>query len=65
MNAVEWLLEIPRCNAERPFLIDTVSGETLTFGALYDAGLAVAAELRRRGLRRGDRLAILLHNSGV
>jgi len=63
MNAIEWMLEIPRCNAEREFLIDTISGETSTFGALYDAGLAVAADLRRRGFQRGDRVAIVLHNS--
>lgn len=63
MNAIEWMLEIPRRNTEREFLIDTISGETLKFGALYEAGLSVAADLRRRGLRRGDRVAILLHNS--
>ncbi len=64
MNAVEWLLDVPRRNADRAFLVDAISGETITFGGLYDAGLAVAADLRRRGLQRGDRVSIVLHNSG-
>ena len=63
MDAIEWMLDIPRRNSEREFLIDTVSGETLTFGAMHEAGLKVGADLRDRGLSRGDRVAMLLHNS--
>jgi long-chain acyl-CoA synthetase len=63
VNAVEWLLEIPRRNADRQFLIDVFSGEVLTFGALHQAGMTVATYLKHRGLKRGDRIAILLNNS--
>lgn len=63
MNAIERLLDIPHRNAQREFLIDTVTGQTLTFGELHEAALRVGADLKRRGLQRGDRIAFFLHNS--
>lgn len=63
MNAVEWLQEIPLRNENRECVIDTISGERLTFGKLYKESLRVAADLQQRGLQRQDRVAILLHNS--
>ncbi|GAA0960085.1 AMP-binding protein [Actinocorallia libanotica] len=39
------------------------SGETLTYGALADRASRLAGELRRRGLRVGDVVAILADNS--
>ena len=63
MTVIDLLLEIARRNREREFLVDTVSGQMLTFGGLHEAAIRVGADLRRRGLRRGDRIAILLHNS--
>ncbi|HEV3069840.1 MAG TPA: class I adenylate-forming enzyme family protein [Solirubrobacteraceae bacterium] len=63
MNAIDHLLEIPARHGERPFMIDARSGETVTFGCLHDDARRVAADLRRRGLRRGDRLALVLNNS--
>ncbi len=37
--------------------------QTLTYGQLWDAARRLAAWLRRRGLRRGDRVLILLENT--
>ena len=65
MNAVEWLLEIPRRYQDREFLLDSLSGRNLTFGQLHQSALAVAADLRARGLKPGDRVVILLHNSSA
>jgi len=65
MNSIDWLLEIPALNGDRPFLVDARTGETVTFSALHRDGCRVAAELRRRGLRRGDRLGIVLGNSAA
>jgi long-chain acyl-CoA synthetase len=63
MNAIEWLNEIPKRNSNRKFLIDAVSGKVLTFGEYHRAGGSIACYFKELGLRRGDRVAILLHNS--
>jgi arylformamidase len=57
------LREAVERHAGRPFLIDGPSGRTLTYGEAHEVATATAAELRRHGLRRGDRLAIALENS--
>jgi len=38
-------------------------GEPIAFGALARRAEAVAAELRRRGIARGDRVAVMMRNS--
>lgn len=63
MNAIQWILEVASRNAEREFLIDVVTDETLSFGGVDEAARAVGADLLRRGLARGDRVAIMLNNS--
>jgi long-chain acyl-CoA synthetase len=65
MGAIERLLSIPRENSARVFLIDDVSGETRTFGEFHERAIRVAADLSRRGLKRGDRVAMLLNNSAA
>jgi len=63
VNAIEWLLEIPKRNASRDFLVDTVSGQTLTFDDMFQAAITTASDLIDRGIKRGDRIAVLLNNS--
>ena len=65
MDATEWILEVQGRNAERVFLVDSLSGEELTFGQMHDSACAIAADLARRGLKKGDRVALLLHNSSA
>lgn len=65
MNAIARLLDIPSRFGERPFLIETRTDRTATFAELHDDACRVAADLRRRGLHRGDRLALVLNNSGA
>src|SRR5215213_6175531 len=48
--------------AERPALIDGVSGRVLTYARLTSAVRAAAAGLARRGFRKGDVLALLSPN---
>ena len=40
----------------------SISGKRLTFRELHDRVERIAGDLNRRGLRTGDRLAILLPN---
>lgn len=65
MNAVERLLSVAETHAARTFLVEARTGSELTFGELHDSAHAVASELRRRGLRKGDRLAVVAHNSAA
>ena len=49
---------------DRPFLIDAQNdGAVLTYGEAHALATNVGAELRRRGLARGDRLGVALPNS--
>ena len=50
-------------HGDKPALVMGDSGETLTYRELEDASNRVAQLLRARGLRSGDRVAVLLVNS--
>lgn len=64
LPAIEWLKEIPRRNADRMFLVDGISGETLTFDQFFRSACAIGADLRAtKGLQKGGRVAIILQNS--
>ena len=63
MNAIQWLREIPQKYGDKEFLIDTISGTTMTFADVHEKASAVAAELRRRGINKGDRVGMALNNS--
>lgn len=64
-DVMDLLHRIPRENADRDFLVDTIGGRSLTFGALHESAVRIGADLRRRGLERGDRVAMLMHNSAA
>ncbi|MGE5373197.1 MAG: AMP-binding protein [Solirubrobacterales bacterium] len=63
MNAIEWLRQVPERNAEREFLLDSITGRVLTYEALHESACRIAADLNSRGLKRGNRLALVLNNS--
>lgn len=63
MNAVEDLLDIVKKNKNREFLIDCQTGERVTFLELYEYACSIAQDLLNKGLKKGDRLAVLLDNS--
>ncbi|MGE0044566.1 MAG: acyl-CoA synthetase [Hyphomonadaceae bacterium] len=48
---------------DRPAVIIAETGETLSYGALNRRSNQIAHVLRRRGLRRGDHVALLIGNS--
>lgn len=47
---------------ERPFLIDARDDRSLSYEAVHRLAAGIAAALRRRGLDKSDRIAILLEN---
>ncbi|MGA8274460.1 MAG: class I adenylate-forming enzyme family protein [Candidatus Sulfotelmatobacter sp.] len=44
------------------FLVDANTGHEITYGEFHRQACALAAELRRRGLRKGDRVGVTLPN---
>jgi acyl-CoA synthetase (AMP-forming)/AMP-acid ligase II len=57
-----FVLEAAAARGDRPALIDSASGRTLTYGELADAVERVAAGLAARGLAKGDGFAIWCPN---
>ena len=59
----EGLWETGQAPETRERAVVIVGDRTYTYGALLDASRRLAAALRDRGIRRGDRVAIALENS--
>ncbi len=47
---------------EEVFLVDAITGHEITYGEFHRQACALAAELRRRGVHKGDRIAVMLPN---
>jgi carnitine-CoA ligase len=54
---------IATTKADPERLFASYEGKPISFGWLHQASDAVAMELRHRGVRRGDRVAVMLRNS--
>lgn len=63
MDTIKWIQHIMESHADRPFLIDAKTGRSITYGQLHDMACALGAHLQGRGLAKGDRVGIVLHNS--
>ncbi len=64
-DAIEILQQNPVKHGARPFLIDGVTGATLTYAQFHARAAAVGAQLAGLGLGKGDRLAVLAGNSAA
>ena len=62
-NVIKFLKDIPKKNANRIFLIDSFSGNTLTFNDLHIISCKIGNYLLSKGYMKGDRIAILMDNS--
>lgn len=63
MNAIDYLKKIPEINGNRVFLIDSITGDTVTYEKLDSDACAIAAFLISKGLNKGDRVVIVQNNS--
>ena len=61
MRVESFLLESARRYPEKTALIS--AGARLTFADLKQKSLALAAQLRKQGVSRGDRVVVFLQNS--
>lgn len=50
-------------NGDRTFLIESMTNRSWTFGEFFESAARAASMLRAEGVRKGDRVAILLANS--
>ena len=51
-----------RARREQVFLVDASTGREITYGEFHRQACALAAELRRRGVRKGDRIGVMVPN---
>jgi len=58
-----WIARAARRAPGKPWVIATDDGRTVTYGQLHETAGRFATLLRRRGLSRNDRVALLANNS--
>jgi acyl-CoA synthetase (AMP-forming)/AMP-acid ligase II len=63
MNIREMITDVVERRRDHVFLVDAATSGEITYGEFHRQACALAAELRRRGLRKGDRIAVMLPNS--
>jgi long-chain acyl-CoA synthetase len=62
MKIRETILKIVECHGARVFLVDASTGNEITYREFHRQACALAAELRERGVRKGDRVGVMLPN---
>mgnify|MGYP006136870867 CR=1 FL=1 len=63
MDSILRLKQISRNNSKRIFLIDNINNTELTFEELENEASKIASNLLNLGLKKGDRIAIIMENS--
>ena len=63
MTIRETISNVVERRVEQAFLVDANTGREITYGEFHRRACALAAELRKRGLRKGDRVGVILPNS--
>jgi long-chain acyl-CoA synthetase len=62
MTIREQVLDLVERNGDRVFLVDALTGQTMNYREFHRLACALGAELHSRGLRRGDRLGVMVPN---
>jgi acyl-CoA synthetase (AMP-forming)/AMP-acid ligase II len=62
MTTRELMLDIVARRQDKVFLVDANTHRELTYGEFHRQALALAAELSTRGLRKGDRIGVMVPN---
>ena len=63
MNLLNEILEIIEENKDREFLIDSFSGQILSYGQFAQRAFSISSFIEKLGLAKGDRVCIYLKNS--
>ena len=62
MTIREQILDLVEKNGDRVFLIDALTGSPMKYREFHELACVLGAELQARGLRRGDRIAVMVPN---
>jgi acyl-coenzyme A synthetase/AMP-(fatty) acid ligase len=62
MTIREQVLDLVEKNGDRVFLVDALTGAPVSYREFHQLACALGAELHSRGLRRGDRLGVMVPN---
>jgi long-chain acyl-CoA synthetase len=62
MTIRETIMDVVGRRQEQVFLVDAITNREITYGEFHRQACALAAELRRRGVRKGDRIAVMVPN---
>jgi acyl-coenzyme A synthetase/AMP-(fatty) acid ligase len=62
MTSRETIMDVVLRHGERVFLVDAATSREITCGDFHRQACALAAELRRRGIHKGDRVAVMVPN---
>jgi acyl-coenzyme A synthetase/AMP-(fatty) acid ligase len=62
MTIRETITNVVERRAEQVFLVDANTGREITYGEFHRQACALAAVLSKRGLRKGDRVGVILPN---
>jgi long-chain acyl-CoA synthetase len=63
MNIRETMLTVVERHAARVFLVDASTRHEITYRHFHRLACALASDLRQRGVRKGDRVGVMLPNS--
>ena len=58
----ETIMDVVTRRQGQVFLVDAATGREITYGEFHRQACALGAELRRRGLRKGDRVSVMVPN---
>jgi long-chain acyl-CoA synthetase len=58
----ETIMDVVARRKGQVFLVDAITGREITYGEFHRQACALAAELRRRGVRKADRIAVMVPN---
>jgi len=62
MTIREQVLDIVEKNGDRVLLVNALTGQTMSYREFHQLACSLSVELRSRGLRRGDRLGVMVPN---
>lgn len=62
MTIREIILGVIALQKEKVFLVDANTSRKITYGEFHQQACALAAELRQRGVRKGDRIGVIFPN---
>jgi long-chain acyl-CoA synthetase len=62
MDLIGHVEQVFEANSRRVFLVDSISGQSWTYGQIFEMASSIAGRLLQHGIKRGERVLVLLPN---